>query len=105
MLLYQVIQQYTERGIPIYPETSYLKGIKSDLMSAVSSLVGPGSTVRIQGRMPPLHVQMKYLETRDLMLSMNLDDKARKEINIAFLAYRQHSHSEASAGYTFSGIV
>ena len=58
VLLHHVPQRFLQHNLQNPSQTPYLKGIKSDLTSAVSSLVGPGCTVRMQGMMSPLHVHM-----------------------------------------------
>ena len=65
VLLHHVSERFFERSLPSLSQTPYLKGIKSDPSSAVSSLVCPGSTVRIQGMMSPLHVHMRCSRIRD----------------------------------------
>ena len=83
VLMCHVSQRDTQHSNPVRPQTPHLEGIKSDLTSAVASLVGPGCTVRTQGMMSPLHVHVKCSIVRDLMLS--LKDKGRRD--------KQHCHS------------
>ena len=77
VLLHHVSQQLLKRSLPIPSQTPYLKGIKSDPTSAVPSLIGPGSTVRSQGMMSPLHVHMECSRKCDVMLSMYLDNQLK----------------------------
>ena len=78
--LHHVSQRFLKHSLPIPSQTPYLKGIKRDPTSAVSSLVGPGSTVWIQGMMSPLHMHMESFRVRDVMLSMDLDNQLKWEI-------------------------